>query len=300
MFNSNDESQTESNTSKNNNVNTSDITRISNQNNVNDESKQRHRSLSFDRRRGSNTNNSFSPSRPSQDEYRRNKDRNVLRRESETRRFRESEPRMRRSRSRSNRERVVSSPHRSRSPLAYGQRQIYNQRRHLHNHHHSSSYQSSQANYKPQTYSKPIQKRINYDDSLSSGSSSLRRRSRSPYERSSTSKRTTFNHSFAHDVPSRPRTFSSDRKHSREHERDDRDRRDSHTDFARRKSPSENVSAPPNNILAIFGLDKQANEQDLREMYENYGCINCKIIIDKHVIEKKNTDFAFRIQFVIF
>ena len=61
-----------------------------------------------------------------------------------------------------------------------------------------------------------------------------------------------------------------------------------------RPSPSSNFNGrhhdlidrfnpPENEILAIFGLSKRANEQDLLDLYKDYGCKECKIIIDKHV-----------------
>jgi hypothetical protein len=46
----------------------------------------------------------------------------------------------------------------------------------------------------------------------------------------------------------------------------------------------DRFNAPQNNVLAVFGLDKRANEQDLFDVYRKYGCKECKIIIDKHVI----------------
>jgi hypothetical protein len=45
----------------------------------------------------------------------------------------------------------------------------------------------------------------------------------------------------------------------------------------------DRFNPPENEILAIFGLSKRANEQDLLDLYKNYGCKECKIIIDKHV-----------------
>jgi hypothetical protein len=40
---------------------------------------------------------------------------------------------------------------------------------------------------------------------------------------------------------------------------------------------------PENDILAIFGLSKRVNEQDLYDLYKKFGCKECKVIIDKHV-----------------
>ena len=45
----------------------------------------------------------------------------------------------------------------------------------------------------------------------------------------------------------------------------------------------DRFNAPQNNVLAVFGLDKRANEQDLFDLYRRYGCKECKIIMDKHV-----------------
>jgi hypothetical protein len=41
---------------------------------------------------------------------------------------------------------------------------------------------------------------------------------------------------------------------------------------------------PENDVLAIFGLSKRVNQQDLYQLYRGYGCRECKIIIDKIVI----------------
>ena len=49
----------------------------------------------------------------------------------------------------------------------------------------------------------------------------------------------------------------------------------------------DRFNAPQNNVLAVFGLDKRANEQDLFDVYRKYGCKECKIIMDKHVRKKK-------------
>lgn len=46
---------------------------------------------------------------------------------------------------------------------------------------------------------------------------------------------------------------------------------------------ADRFNPPENEILAIFGLSKHVNEQDLFELYKHYGCKECKIIIDKHV-----------------
>ncbi len=43
--------------------------------------------------------------------------------------------------------------------------------------------------------------------------------------------------------------------------------------------------APENNILAIFGLSNRVIEQDLFDIYKQYGCKECKVIIDKNVID---------------
>jgi hypothetical protein len=263
MFNSNDESQTESTTYSN----SSDSY---NQNSVNDDEKKRNRSLSFERRkksisptRLSHKNSSFSSSRIGQGEYREDRNGHPFHHESsssfhETQRRWEIASRTRRSSSRSDREHMPFSSHRSRSPLAYGQ--VFNQHHHPHNHHHhqASSHRFNQARYERHPYLRPTRTR---------DKSSARRRSRSPYVRSK---------------------FPLVRKDPSAYFRDEG--RENRRDGGR-------IRAPPNNILGIFGLDKQVDEQDLLEMYQDYGCTNCKIIIDKHVITK--TDFAFMIHFLI-
>jgi hypothetical protein len=49
------------------------------------------------------------------------------------------------------------------------------------------------------------------------------------------------------------------------------------------ESMYDRFNAPQNNVLAVFGLDRRANEQDLFDVYRRYGCKECKIIFDKHV-----------------
>ena len=44
---------------------------------------------------------------------------------------------------------------------------------------------------------------------------------------------------------------------------------------------------PENNVLAIFGLNKRVIEQDLFDLYRSFGVKECKVIIDKHVNNRK-------------
>lgn len=59
------------------------------------------------------------------------------------------------------------------------------------------------------------------------------------------------------------------------------------SDFIDRFNP------PANEILAIFGLNKRVNEQDLLDLYKDYGCKECKIIIDKHTGCPKGYGFVY-------
>lgn len=43
--------------------------------------------------------------------------------------------------------------------------------------------------------------------------------------------------------------------------------------------------APENNVLAIFGLSNRVIEHDLFSIYKHFGCKECKVIIDKNVID---------------
>ena len=55
-------------------------------------------------------------------------------------------------------------------------------------------------------------------------------------------------------------------------------------DVPRAKPPTiDRFNPARNDVLAVFGLDRRANEQDLFDLYKKYGCRECKIIIDKHV-----------------
>ncbi len=42
---------------------------------------------------------------------------------------------------------------------------------------------------------------------------------------------------------------------------------------------------PPNEVLAIFGLGKRVVEKDLFDLYRSFGVRDCKVIIEKHVID---------------
>lgn len=55
----------------------------------------------------------------------------------------------------------------------------------------------------------------------------------------------------------------------------------------------DRFNAPQNNVLAVFGLDKRANEQDLFDVYRKYGCKECKIIMDKHTGSPKGYGFVY-------
>lgn len=48
----------------------------------------------------------------------------------------------------------------------------------------------------------------------------------------------------------------------------------------------------PNNILAIFGLDLNVNENDLYKIYTRYGSTKCKVIKDQKVIIKNFFNFT--------
>jgi RNA recognition motif-containing protein len=55
----------------------------------------------------------------------------------------------------------------------------------------------------------------------------------------------------------------------------------------------DRFNAPQNNVLAVFGLDRRANEQDLFDVYRKYGCKECKIIMDKYTGNPKGYGFVY-------
>lgn len=75
-----------------------------------------------------------------------------------------------------------------------------------------------------------------------------------------------------------------------------------------RPNPIENPdrqNPTRNNILAVFGLDREVTERDLYYMYKNFGCKQCKVIIDKKVISNikirlNSFQETFELIFIIF
>jgi hypothetical protein len=103
--------------------------------------------------------------------------------------------------------------------------------------------------------------------------------------------------------PSRSRHYPPDSKRLQQHQRSTRyDRSRSRsplstpghfslhhrsTIFAKARAEDElaRYNAPENNVLAIFGLSKRVIEQDLFDSYKHFGCKECKVIMDKHVLD---------------
>jgi hypothetical protein len=71
--------------------------------------------------------------------------------------------------------------------------------------------------------------------------------------------------------------------HSREHNYNTNSSRDTyfHNSIETKSYRSNSV---PNNTLAVFSLDRRTTEQDLYNLYSEYGCKKCQIITDKNVM----------------
>ncbi len=134
-------------------------------------------------------------------------------------------------------------------------------------HQHHQHQQSSSNNYSYHSSSSTISKKRERSLTPPQRYSSSRRRPSSPANRRRSRSRTPSSMSYLVRYgrrPSPPVHYNSN-FNGRHHDLIDR------------------FNPPENEILAIFGLSKRANEQDLLDLYKNYGCKECKIIIDKHV-----------------
>lgn len=64
-------------------------------------------------------------------------------------------------------------------------------------------------------------------------------------------------------------------------------RRSSYSQFGRHRTDlredSERFNPPKNDIIAVFGLDRDTTESDLFNFYRKYGCKRCKVIFDRRV-----------------
>ncbi|CAF0900133.1 unnamed protein product [Brachionus calyciflorus] len=99
---------------------------------------------------------------------------------------------------------------------------------------------------------------------------------------------------------SRSRSTSYHRSRSRSNRRSRHSRARTPATYSRshRSRPNprddpERFNPPRNDILAVFGLDRDASENDLFNFFKKYGCKRCKVIFDKRTGKPRGFGFVY-------
>lgn len=135
----------------------------------------------------------------------------------------------------------------------------------------------------------------NYSEKSNAGRRSpISRRHRSPIlrPRNSRSRSPHYDHYLKRPLQSRP----TNNNHQRYRSRSPRSPPPHYMRQIAAKAFEEDMvrcNPPENNVLAIFGLSKRVIEQDLFDLYRNFGGKETKVIIDKHTGCPKGYGFVY-------